>query len=234
MENKENIVVNEDTKFQMFLKGLGIFVLVFMGYMLVPSLVGSTFYYTLHISENSAMMIGNTSFVLLLILVYHKMLFDKLKDFGKHFPRYFGDGLKCWAIAFAVMAVSNIILSYILGDIAANEEANREFISGNLLLGFYSVVVMAPFVEEMLFRFVLKKMVPSNKWFPLVTALMFGLAHIVFAGTTSVLEYLYVIPYGALGYAFGYIYTKTDNVFSSMILHAMHNFISFMAVAFMV
>lgn len=234
MENNEKIVVNEETKFQKFLKGLGIFILIFTGYILIPSLVGSMFYYSLHVSENAAMMIGNTAFVLVLIIVYRKMLLGKLKDYGRNFPRYFSEGLKCWAIGFGVMAVSNIILSYITGDIAANEEANREFISGNLFLGFYSVVIMAPFVEEMIFRFSLKRMVISDKWFPLVSALMFGLAHIVFADTSSMLEYLYVIPYGALGYAFGYIYAKTDNIYSSMILHAIHNFVSFMAVMLMV
>lgn len=234
MENNEKIVVNEETKVQKFLKGLGIFILIFMGYILIPSLVGSMFYYSLHISENAAMMIGNTAFVLILIIVYHKMLLGKLKDYGRNFSRYFSEGLKCWAIGFGVMAVSNIILSYITGGIAANEEANREFINGNLFLGFYSVVIMAPFVEEMIFRFSLKRMVISDKWFPLVSALMFGLAHIVFADTSSMLEYLYVIPYGALGYAFGYIYAKTDNIYSSMVLHAIHNFVSFMAVMLMV
>lgn len=234
MENNEKIVVNEDTKFQKFLKGLGIFILTFMGYLLIPSLVGSVFYYSLHISENTAMMIGNTAFVLILIIVYRKMLLGKLKDYGRNFSRYFSDGIKCWVIGFAVMAVSNVILSYVTGDIAANEEANREFISGNLFLGFYSVVIMAPFVEEMIFRFGIRRIVFSDKWFPLVTAIMFGLAHIVFANTSSILEYFYVIPYGALGYAFGYIYAKTDNIYSSMVLHALHNFISFMAVSFMV
>lgn len=234
MENNEKIIVSEDTKFQKFLKGLGTFILMFLAYVLVPSLVGSVFYYLLPISENVAMLIGNTTFILLLIAVYYEMIINKIKDYGKHFSRYFGTGLKYWAIGFLVMAVSNIILSYITGDIAANEEANREFISGNLFLGFYSVVIVAPFVEEMIFRFGVKKFVISDKWFPLVTAILFGLAHIVFADVSKAVEYLYLIPYGALGYAFGYIYNQTDNIYSSIILHAMHNFISFMAVAFMV
>jgi len=171
--------------------------------------------------------------LVLLFVIYRKMLIGKIKDYFRHFSRYFGDGLKYWAFGFLVMAVSNLILSYVIGDIAANEEANREFINGNLLVGFCSVVLVAPFVEEMMFRFTAKKMVSNDKWFPLVSAVLFGLAHIVFANNSSLLEYLYVIPYGALGYSFGYAYVKTDNIYTSMFLHAMHNFISFMAVACM-
>lgn len=229
MENNEKIVVNEETKIQRFLKGLGIFILTFLGFVFIPFFVASLVY-TLGLSEGISTLIGNLSFLFLLVIIYKDMLIGKIKDYFRHFPRYFGNGLKYWAIGFAVMAVSNLILAYITGDIAANEETNREFISGNLFVGFCSVVIVAPFVEEMLFRFTARKMVPNKKWFPLVSAVLFGLAHIVFADTSSILEYLYVIPYGSLGYAFGYIYNETDNIFSSIVLHAMHNFISFMTI----
>jgi len=232
MENNEKVVVNGIVKFENFLKGLGIFVLTFLGFVFVPFIIGSVVY-SFGLSESVSTLIGNVSFLVLLFVIYRKMLIGKIKDYFRHFSRYFGDGLKYWAFGFLVMAVSNLILSYVIGDIAANEEANREFINGNLLVGFCSVVLVAPFVEEMMFRFTAKKMVSNDKWFPLVSAVLFGLAHIVFANNSSLLEYLYVIPYGALGYSFGYAYVKTDNIYTSMFLHAMHNFISFMAVAFM-
>ena len=36
-------------------------------------------------------------------------------------------------------------------------------------------------------------------------------------------DFLYIIPYGALGAAFAYINVKTDNVYSSILVHFVHN-----------
>ena len=42
-------------------------------------------------------------------------------------------------------------------------------------------------------------------------------------GSGSGLDYLYIIPYFALGAAFALLYYKTDNLFNSIIMHSMHN-----------
>jgi len=37
---------------------------------------------------------------------------------------------------------------------------------------------------------------------------------------------IYLIPYGALGIAFGYAYRKTNNIYGTMIMHSIHNALS--------
>ena len=40
---------------------------------------------------------------------------------------------------------------------------------------------------------------------------------------TNNLDYLYIIPYMSLGIAFSALYHKTNNIFSSISMHALHN-----------
>ena len=44
-------------------------------------------------------------------------------------------------------------------------------------------------------------------------------------GGTSLVDYLYIIPYGALGGAFALAYYETKTVFTSMSFHMIHNII---------
>jgi len=39
-------------------------------------------------------------------------------------------------------------------------------------------------------------------------------------------QLLYIFPYGALGFAFGYIYRKTNNIYSTIFIHFWHNFLT--------
>lgn len=230
MENLKSRVL-EITKNIMF------FVALFAGYILMPQVVGLTFYKVFKLSEEVSLVLGNISFVILLISLFYKMFIEKIKDFIKNFGLYFGEGLKVWGIGLLVMYISNLVLYYILfKNIAANEEVNRAFISNHLFIGIISVSIIAPFVEEMIFRFGLKKAFPKTKYFPLISALLFGFLHALtgmgndLTLMENLMQLLYIIPYGALGYSFGYIYDKTDNIFVSMLIHALHNTIGLIAI----
>ena len=45
----------------------------------------------------------------------------------------------------------------------------------------------------------------------------------VLNGITSPYELLFYIPYGALALAFSYILDKTNNIFTTTIIHTFHN-----------
>ena len=103
------------------------------------------------------------------------------------------------------------------------------------IIGFISVGILAPFVEEMIFRFGLKKITGESNLFPLVSAIVFGLPHAL-TGISSfpgdAIQLLYILPYGALGYAFGYIFKKYDNILCSMSIHIIHNIMCFLVIFF--
>lgn len=232
MENSEKIELKKNG----ILNNIGIFLALLLGYLFIPEILAYILYKSFDVDILVASCIGNISFVFILFVVYYSMFSEKIKDYFSHFSKYLKLSMKYWGLGLVVMIVSNLILSYIFsGDIAANEEINRTFITGSPIFGFLFVVLLAPFVEEMIFRFGLRKITGRSKYFPLISAIAFGVPHIIAGisgsfGFNDLLQFLYVIPYGALGYAFGYIYNETDNIFTSMTAHAIHNFMCFIVI----
>ena len=93
----------------------------------------------------------------------------------------------------------------------------------------FSVSIYAPFTEELIFRKSIKDMVISYKdskitkyMYIVISGLIFGSLHVL-GMATSILDYLYIIPYTSLGIAFASLYYKSDNIFSSMCMHRVHN-----------
>ena len=57
--------------------------------------------------------------------------------------------------------------------------------------------------------------------FILVSGIFFGYMHV--AGSTSLTQWLYIIPYSSLGISFAIMYNKTNTVFTSITIHSIHN-----------
>ena len=123
------------------------------------------------------------------------------------------------------MMVSNLIITYVFkAGGAGNENAVQEMIKSLPWLMVIDAGILAPFNEEIVFRKTLKD-VFSNKWiFILGSFLLFGGAHVL-GNVNTWVDCLYIIPYGALGGAFAFAYSKTDTVFTSMSMHMIHNLI---------
>ena len=173
---------------------------------------------TKHFGLNASLII-----ILILVIVYHKDLKEMLWDYKKNYKEYFDLGLKCWFVGLVIMCLSNILIS-ILTPV---HEANNEVLVQNMLkaspfLSFISSSLLAPFIEEMIFRKSLGDIF-DNKYFKIImSALIFGLLHVIFSFNTWY-DFLYVIPYGALGGAFSYILTKKNNIFIPITFHVLHN-----------
>ena len=48
----------------------------------------------------------------------------------------------------------------------------------------------------------------------------------VISSVTDIVSLIYLVPYCSLGIAFGLLYAKSDNIFSSIVVHALHNFLA--------
>lgn len=160
---------------------------------------------------------------LILFLVYRKSLKEDFKKFKDNFDENIDTGFKCWGAGLLVMMVSNIILTVVFKSGGANNEnAVQEMIKSLPWLMLINAGIIAPFNEEIVFRKTLKDIF-KNKWlFIFFSFLLFGGAHVIGSATTIV-DYLYIIPYGSLGAAFAVAYYKTDTVFTSLSLHMIHN-----------
>ena len=171
-------------------------------------------------------------FFIILILVYRKDLIKEFKKFVSNGWNGFDTGFKCWIIGLGIMFSANLILSVVFKSGGAdNENAVQSMIQALPIMMGLDVCLLAPFNEEIVFRKTLKDVIKNKFVFVVLSFLLFGGAHVV-STADNIVDWLYIIPYGALGASFAYAYYKTDSVFTSMSLHMIHNTLVFLLSVF--
>lgn len=168
---------------------------------------------------------SSCSMAIILYFIYRKDLKIEFKNFKDNFSSNVDKALKYWCYGIIGMAVSNFLIGLLFSNGQANnEESVQSMISALPWLMLINAGIVAPFVEEIVFRKSLKDVL-SNKWFFIgASGFLFGLAHVV--GNVDVWsEWLFIIPYGSLGCAFAAAYQDTETVFTPVLIHIAHNFI---------
>jgi membrane protease YdiL (CAAX protease family) len=178
------------------------------------------------ISYLSAISVSLISMIIL-YLIFRKNFNQDFIKFRKNYRNYLKIGIKNWIIGLLLMVIVNNILIYVLGGIALNEEQNREILKKLPLYAGIVMIFIGPFCEETIFRLNLKNI--FNKWYTyaITSGLLFGLAHVL--GTTGK-EFLFFIPYSILGFYFAKTYYETDNIFTSITIHSLHNAIAILMI----
>ena len=121
------------------------------------------------------------------------------------------------------MITSNIIINTLTPNaIAGNEESVRSLIDIAPLFMAFELAIYAPITEELIFRKSIKDITNNKYIYILLSGLIFGGMHVI-GSITSTYDILYLIPYGALGIAFASLYHKTNNLFSTITVHSIHN-----------
>lgn len=158
-----------------------------------------------------------------LIIFYRKTLKKDFKNFKKKFGDYSDIAIKYWILGFIAMVVSNyLIITFSPVKIASNEQGVREIINTIPYFAFFSICIFAPVAEELIFRKAFRDCINNKVLFILTSGIVFGTLHVI-GSFNSLFDFLYIIPYSSLGIAFAYIYYKTNNIFSSIFVHCMHN-----------
>lgn len=161
--------------------------------------------------------------MLVLVFLFRKKLKEDVQDLKKNHENYFKTYFKYWLLALAVMMISNLIIMFITeNQTSGNEEAVRRLIIRSPIYAYFSSVIYAPFVEELIFRRSIRNVIPIDSLFIVVSGFIFGGLHII-TGYSGPLDLLYLVPYCVPGLIFAYILTKTDNVLVSTGIHLMHN-----------
>ncbi|MGL4624431.1 MAG: lysostaphin resistance A-like protein [Culicoidibacterales bacterium] len=111
-----------------------------------------------------------------------------------------------------------------LTDSSANQQSVESLISLVPFLTTITVVILAPFVEEIVFRYLLIK--GLKKYLPLwgagvISVLVFATIHVLQAG-----DFINIIPYLALGAGLTIAYLRTNNIMVSIALHFIQNLIA--------
>ena len=160
--------------------------------------------------------------VIILVILYFKELKEMFKRFKKSYKTDLDTGLKYWIIGLLIMCASNILIGMFTPlSTSSNEEAVQGLISTTPYLMLFTAGILAPIAEELTFREGFNKIF-KNKWlYCFASGFVFGLLHVI--GSSNPLEYLYIIPYGSLGFFFSLTRFETKSIYPSICMHALHN-----------
>lgn len=229
------IILGDDLK--MFKKKISSLILVFilllgmMAFPYLPIVLFNIKYDSFGlVAKTVYMTICDIIYMVIIFFLYKEKIIKDFKNYFKNFMSNFEYSFKFYFIGLLGMLASNLVITFLLPDaIAGNEEAVREMINSVPLYMIFSVSIYAPFVEEMIFRHSIKEAVYSfgnskiiKFIYILISGFLFAGAHI-FGQATNVIDYFYIIPYLALSISFASLYSKSDNVFSSISMHCLHN-----------
>lgn len=152
-------------------------------------------------------------------------------------------GFISWVIAMPVVAsittLTEILVSLFLVSPHKNEQIAVKYLKnslsdpGSTAVAFFSILVVAPLLEEFLFRGVLqsyfrKKVGPIFAIF--ISSLIFSLFH--FSFTQGIENIPLLVTLFSFGCYLGFAYEKTRSLFSSIFLHVTFNSISVIRIIF--
>lgn len=160
--------------------------------------------------------------IIVIFLTYKNVVISNCKDFFKNFKSYISEYIKYWFITLGLMMLSNLIIQPFTKSIAGNEETVRTMISLYPAYMFIASVIIAPIIEESIFRLVLRKMITNKYIFIFLSGFLFGFMHVL-GNITGWTDWLFLIPYSIPGLIFAYTLVKSDNIFVPISLHTIHN-----------
>lgn len=156
-------------------------------------------------------------------------------------------------IMYGLIFLSNILIQFFTfgletNNVSENEETINLIMNsgvGNLLLMGIVTVILAPIIEEVIFRKCLFGIFKKNNVLTIIfSALIFASIHVVPACLTIIgsmangeatfvdlyLEFICIISYLGQAFAISFVYYKTkQNVIPCMLIHFTNNFIAFIA-----
>ncbi len=157
-------------------------------------------------------------------LIFKKELIKNYYDLKKNHSAYFKKYLKYWFVLLIIMMISNLIIGLITNNLdgAENQQSIVEMFNEYPVYIYFSAVIFAPILEELVFRFSLRKIIFKFDYlYILLSGLLFGYMHV--AGASTWQEFIYIIPYSIPGFIFAYAYTKCKNIYVPIGLHFLHN-----------
>ncbi len=171
---------------------------------------------------------------LTIMIIIHKDIFKQFKEFIKEPKKFLKKGFSYWGYGIVFMMFSNLLVSSLVGNIAVNEQVTRQTLLVSPLYAIPTIIFFGPFLEEIVFRYCLRKGFRNKLFYAFFSAFSFGILHVFTAFDsltfTNIManfkEFLFIVPYGSLGFFFAKAYFETDNIFTSIVPHMLHNSIS--------
>lgn len=153
--------------------------------------------------------------LLILFIVLGIMYF---KDIVKDAKKITKKNVKVLCIMTLILLVSSTLLSILIdqfGVVVDNQEAIESTFNSSLLAVSFMVIIVAPVVEEIVFRRALNTVIRNTPIFIISSSLIFGLLH-----WSSVATIIYIV----MGVILSIAYIKMDkNLTAIIIMHLINN-----------
>ncbi|MBR2713053.1 MAG: CPBP family intramembrane metalloprotease [Bacilli bacterium] len=161
-------------------------------------------------------------YIMTIVYLLRDEIINDLKDFKKKYKYYISKYFTIYALGVILMGLSNKILYYITRqELSGNETSIRSLLDQFPIYMVFSAVIFAPVVEEIIFRKTVRNVFNKKYLYIILSGLIFGVLHI--SDYSNFNEILLGIPYVIMGIDFAYIYYKSNNIFTTITLHSIHN-----------
>ncbi len=139
----------------------------------------------------------------------------KVQVNGKNIAKVAVLAIGCYGVA---LLLAELIAIVVPGSMEDYNEVLGMALSGNEIVAFITVVILAPVAEELAFRGIIFRMLEKNC--PLVAAILlqavlFGVYHM------NIMQGIYVLP---LAIVLGYVAYRTKSVYPCIFMHMINNF----------
>ena len=175
----------------------------------------------------------------IIYLLYRNYFRIDFKELKSGFKKYISEILKYFAL-FMVIKIASAALTSIIGfalGVEIGESENQNLIvsltSSAPIMMLISTAILAPIVEEGIFRLAFRKVINNKYLFMIISGLVFGFLHIFPTELSMSIALTYSITYVTMGVYLAYVYVETDNIWFPIIMHALNNLISMLAIIMM-
>ena len=205
--------------------------LVICSYFVLQVILATPFIFFIEkkiISYNTSLLFIYIGLTIIYLLAYRKNIIEDLKDFKKNYKHILKRTIKYWLIGLIIMILSTYVINLFNVPVNDNQESNISFFKEAPLIQATCSIILAPIIEELVFRRSFKNFTNNPILFGLVTGLLFGFVHIIssLTGPQDLIMFAHLIPYSAVGIAFGYVYKEHNNIIGTMLIHSLHNLIA--------
>lgn len=190
---------------------LVIFLLIYVNIIPIPFLQ--------NLSPSAIMLIIYAAQAVIFILFLKEDIKRDFIAFKGNFKTYMRYILPKIGIFFVVYIIVNIPILLITGKEATNQTQIKEL---PMAVTASMSILLAPIIEELMFRGMLRKGINNDKLFIAMSSILFGAVHVLYVEENPIM-YLYLIPYALIGYFLARTYTKTNNIFTNISIHFLWN-----------
>ena len=209
----------------------------FLGYMYVYPYILSKLYYTFELSNEMYDLISLFVYLFMITISIY-FAFPVLKESYHNTPKLkklIKSVLLTFVALYFISALSSVLVFILTGlQDSANQNQVVDAFKQNPSLIIFTTIIYAPIVEEIVFRGAIFRGLRSKTNFiisAIISGLLFGFIHVfdsLIQG--NILDLLYIIVYGSLGFVFCYAYEKNNSIFASIALHFINNFLGIIGI----